>query len=104
MKEVPLDQALKMLTKEVAEDLPLDEVVEVHNELFPDHAVPELNPHQDKAPLVKRIIDHINGGREPEEVRDLWSLIFTKHRRIWYNEEENTINYIEDFDPVLYPD
>jgi hypothetical protein len=88
MPFVTKDQALGMLTDEIQKKLGADELLEVYNEAFPDTPSTPENAEKDSQPLIERLADHINRGLEIDEVMDLWGLIFTKHRNIWYDEEE----------------
>jgi hypothetical protein len=95
MATVTREQAVDLLTKQVEEHFGVDELLEVHNELFPDEPFTEEEAHEDCIPLVERIVDHLNGGLEPEEIVEVWSLIFPRHRNVWYDEEEERFHYNE---------
>ena len=95
MATVTREQAVDLLTKQVEEHFGVDELLEVHNELFPDEPFTEEEAHEDYIPLVERIVDHLKGGLEPEEIVEVWSLIFPRHRNVWYDEEEERFHYNE---------
>jgi hypothetical protein len=95
MATVTREQAVDLLTKQVEEHFGVDELLEVDNELFPDEPFTAEEAHEDYFPLVKRIVDHLKGGLEPEEIVEMWSLIFPRHRNVWYDEEDERFHYNE---------
>jgi hypothetical protein len=100
MPVVTKEQALELLTREVQENLGADELLEVYNEIFPDDPYTEEEVHEDAWPLIEQLVEHINGGQEIDELMDLWGLIFTKHRNVWYDDEEERIHYNEGTEAV----
>jgi len=70
-------------------------LVEIYNEVFPQNPTTEQEAVQKAARLVGQVIDHINKGLEVEEILDLWHVVFPKHRRVWFDEEEDRIHYDE---------
>jgi hypothetical protein len=95
MATVTREQAVDLLKKQVEEHFGVDELLEVYNELFPDEPFTEEEAHKDDTSLVERIVDHLKGGLEPEEIVEVWSLIFPRHRHVWYDEEEERFHYHE---------
>jgi hypothetical protein len=95
MATVTREQAVDLLTKQVEGQFGVDELLEVHNELFPDEPFTEEEAHEDCIPLVEQIVAHLSRGLEPEEIVDVWSLIFPRHRHVWYDEEEERFHYNE---------
>ena len=90
MATISLEDATGKLTHAI-EDLDADELVQLYNELFPDKPVPSeatTDPNQ----LRQQIIEHINGGLEPEEVVDLWSVAFPTDRKVYFNEEDGFLH------------
>jgi len=63
-----------------------DELVEIYAELFPERPSPP-------APVVGELVGHIRHGLAPEEIVDLWHVVFPKDRNVWYDEEETVILY-----------
>jgi hypothetical protein len=62
---------------------------EIYSELFPERPVP--------APLAPSdLVEHIRSGLEPEEIVDLWNVVFPDDRNVWYDEEANSIHYNEE--------
>jgi hypothetical protein len=101
MPVVTKDQALELLAGEVENKLGADELLEVYNEIFPDKPYSEEDAHEDTGPLVERLVDHIHSGLEIEEVLDLWGLIFSRHRNVWYDEDEERIHFNEETEAIL---
>lgn len=99
MPEVTIPKALKVLTKEVREGLPGDEVVEVYNEVFRKPPPTEEELRQDPAPLIEKLVAYINSGLEGDRLASLWRLVFL-YRNVWYNEEDERICYNEPEEEV----
>ena len=90
MPVVSKGQAVERMTRQVEQYDPL-ELLEVHNELFPNEQRTEVEVRQDPTPLVKRVVDHIS-GRGIDELVEMWGFIFpARYRNIWYEEEEDGI-------------
>jgi hypothetical protein len=70
-----------------------DDLVEIHNELFPEHPTTEDRAKHDPTALVEKIVSHINTGLEVEEIVDLWNVVFPAHRRAWFDEDDDVIHY-----------
>ena len=98
MPAVTREQALKQMSKQL-ENFDPTELVEVHNEVFPDDPATEEQARANPGLLVKRLIDHIS-SREIDEFVERWHLVFTKYRNVWYNEEEDLIYYTEGVEAV----
>jgi hypothetical protein len=94
------DQALELLTSEVQQKLPADEVEEVYNEIFRFNPPAEQEARRNSGPLAEQLAVYFNSGLEIDEIVELWRLIFTRHRNIWYNEEEELIHYNEESEAV----
>ena len=90
---------MDQLTQAVEEAHP-DDLVEIHNELFPEEPTTEAVANEDRSALVEKIIAHIDSGLEVEEILDLWNVIFPKHRRVWFDEDDGMIHYDEKIEPV----
>jgi hypothetical protein len=39
-------------------------------------------------------------GLEVEEILALWSVVFPKQRRVWFDEDESLVHYDEKTEPV----
>jgi hypothetical protein len=91
MRTVSVDAASEKLTGAVG-GMDADDLLQVYNELFPDDPATD----GDTAPLVEHIVDHISHGLEPEEVVDLWNVVFPQDREVYFNEEDNLLHFDED--------
>ena len=97
---VSLEQAAEILETEVGKNLASDEVFEIYNELFPEDRGAEDEAYKNDGPLIKRICDRIRGNGDAEDLVYLWELILTKHRNVWFNEEDNLIYYDEEHESL----
>src|SRR5215468_7619295 len=94
MPVISKEQAVERMSRQV-EKYDLLELLEVHNELFPNEQRTEAEARQDPTPLVKRVVDYIRGS-DIGNLVELWGFIFpTRYRNIWYEEEEDGIHYDE---------
>src|SRR5712664_902024 len=94
MATITKRQAVDRLTEAVKEAHP-DDLVEIHNELFPEKPTTEDEAKEDPSALVKKIVAHIDDGLEVEEILDLWHVIFPKDRGLWFDEDECLLHYAE---------
>jgi hypothetical protein len=62
---------------------------EIYSELFPERPSPT-------SPVASDLAEHIRSGLEPEEIVDLWNVIFPKDHHVWYDEEAKVIRYNEE--------
>jgi len=99
MATITKQQAVDRLTQAVRKANP-DDLAEIHNDLFPEKPTTEDEVKEDPSALVKKIVEHIDSGLEVEEILDLRYVIFPKHHRIWFDEEESLIHYDEEIEPV----
>ncbi len=103
MTTITKQQAIDRLA-EAVKKAHRDDLVEIHNELFPEHPVIEDAGKESDSALVAKIVAHIDGGLEVEEILDLWNVVFPFHRRVGFDEDENLIHYDEQGDPVTQAD
>ncbi len=71
-----------------------DTLADIYTELFP-----EKQPSETLGVMAKIITDdlarHIRHGLAPEEIVDLWSVVFPTDRHVHYDDEESVIRYNE---------
>jgi len=96
MPEVSRDEAIDLLAKAIANGFAVDELLEIHDDLFPDNPYPEGNARKDPLPLIKQLTEYVHSGLAIDELVALWNLVFTHHRDVWYNEEEDSIHYSDE--------
>jgi hypothetical protein len=99
MPAVNKDQALELLVREVRK-FDTDELVEVYNEVFADHPSTAEEAHKNPVPLVEQLVHHIHSGLEIDELIDLWGVTLPRHHNLWYDEEEEKINYTEEIETI----
>lgn len=88
MPTVSLHDATEKLAQAVEKAKP-NILPEIYVELFPREPKPT-------SPVVKELAEHIRHGLGPDEVPDLWRVVFPGSRNVWYNEETNEIHYNEE--------
>ncbi len=87
MPTISLPEAAERLAEGVEKANPSD-LAEFYSELFPE----ELSP---TPPVASDIAKHIRSGLEPEELVDLWNVVFPEDRHVSYDQEANMIRYKE---------
>jgi hypothetical protein len=101
--DIPIEQAVELLVKAVEEQLPADEIQEIYNDWFRGDAVvverTDASPEANKR-RVEQLVAYFRGSRYVEEVVELWELVFTKHRNVWYNEEDEVFHH--EAEPTPY--
>lgn len=103
MPTIAKQDAIKQLTQAVEVATP-DDLVEIYNELFPQHPSTEEEAAKDSRALVNVIVEHIDDGLEIQEILDLWNVIYPRHRSVWFDEEENRVHYDENNEPAHQAD
>lgn len=88
MPELSTYDAAERLAKVVERMVREDELAEIHDELFPEE--PAVTP-----PTAADLARYIREELEPEEIVDLWNVIFPAHRNVGYDEETGKIHYDE---------
>lgn len=91
MPAITRNEAVSRISGEI-ERSASDDLVEIHNELFPDAA--SLADEDDQ--LIGAIRDRIQAGLEVEEIVDLWNIVFPKDRNVWYDDENESLHFNEE--------
>ena len=92
MATISIDAAVDKLISAV-EEMRADDLVQAYNELFPDEPATEEEAYEDVTPLMKRIVDRMRHGLEPEEAVDLWNVVFPAGRDVYFDEEDNVLHF-----------
>lgn len=92
MPEVNRTQALDMMAERIGQFDTL-ELLEVYNEVFPEARTTMEAAQADPSALVKRLVEYFDGLPYMDEFTEMFGLIFTSYREVWYNEEEEVIHY-----------
>ena len=85
---------------EVVKCANLDDLVEIHNEVFPEEPITGDQINEDPSVLSEKIVAHIDSGLEVEEILDLWNVVFPSHREVWFEEDKALVHYEEKFEHV----
>ncbi len=93
MPTIPKAEAVERLA-EAVEKASSDDLVEIYAELFPAKGRPDASVGNG-APLAKQLAQHIRAGIEPEEIVDLWHVVFPGDRNVSYDEQDDTLRYSE---------
>ena len=101
MSTIPVNHAVARLENEI-EKFMSDDLIEVHNELFPEAPIARNGQVESRDKLLPVIRQYIQKGLEVEEVVDLWSAVFPKDRNVWYDEETSTFHFNEEPQRVEY--
>jgi hypothetical protein len=88
MPTLSMAEATERLASSVEEAGP-DDLVEIYGELFLER--PSTPPSS-----AIEIVQHIRHGLGPEEIVDLWNVVFPRDRNVWYDEEERSIHFNEE--------
>ena len=95
MPVISKEEAVERLTREVAENLPADEVLEVYNDIFSAEQHNSTEIDGNVTPLVSRIVAYIH--QQPlDGLIALWNLIFTtRYCNVESDVEEEGLYYEE---------
>lgn len=93
MPAIPLKDAMEQLALAVEKAAPED-LVEIFAELFPAKSPPDVSETKSAA-VALELARHIRTGIEPEEVVDLWNVVFPSARNVYYDEEDRALRQDE---------
>lgn len=86
MPALKREEAVEKLAAAV-EKLDGSAIEEVREELFPEKT--------STLPAVD-LVNYIRTNLYPEEIVDLWNVVFPDDHHVWYEDEESTFHYNED--------
>ncbi len=92
MPAVSPREAIEKLIQ-VVERMDADDLLDFHNEVFPQERKSELSPKDSGADDRRKILDYIAQGLEIEEILDFWYVVFPGSRNVGYDENDQTIHY-----------
>ena len=87
-------EAIEKLARAV-EGASSDHLVEIYAELFPEKKAPDVSGSRGRT-IAGQLAQRIREGLEPEEIIDLWNVVFPADRHVRYEEEEGIIRYNEE--------
>jgi hypothetical protein len=70
-----------------------DDLADIYAELFPDR--PRLRP-ADVGKRRPEIGEYVRTKMEPEEMVDLWNVVFSAHRNVYYDDAEGVLCYDQE--------
>jgi hypothetical protein len=89
MSAIQKSEAVEKLAQAVAA-ASSDDLVDFYGELFPDRA--RLRPG-DAEKRRAEISEYVRTKMEPEEMVDLWNVVFPTHRNVYYDDAEGLLCY-----------
>jgi len=92
MPAVTLEEASKRLRQSV-EAMNADDLLDFHNEVFPDQRKSELDPPDSGVNDRRKILEYMDRGLEVDEMLDFWHVIFPGSRNLHYDEEDGMLHY-----------
>jgi hypothetical protein len=70
-----------------------DDLADVFAELFPDKPRLRLPDAEQRR---SEIIEYIRTKMEPEEMVDLWNVVFPAHRNVYYDDADGLLCYTQE--------
>ncbi len=92
MPSIHINKAKEKLAR-AAEGASSDNLVEIYGELFPEKVPPKASA---AITLVGEIASYIRTKIEPEELVDLWNVVFPTDRVDYYDEVEGVVIYNQE--------
>ena len=87
MLMIPIKEAVERLAKAVELSSP-DHLLQIYTELHPANPYPDVTGEK-AGRLAKELAAAIRKGIEPEEVVDLWNVVFFGDGKYYYYDEED---------------
>jgi hypothetical protein len=89
MPAIPKAEAVERLAKAV-EKASSDDLLQIFTELYPARPLPDVSGSKAEL-LAKTLAAHIREEIEPEEIVDLWSVVFPAERHVYWDEEDDAL-------------
>jgi hypothetical protein len=93
MPSIPKAEAVERLAR-AAEEASADDLVEIYTELFPAKSPPDVLG-SNAAEVATMLALQIRSKVEPEEIVDLWNVVFPADRGVYYDEEDEALRFNE---------
>jgi hypothetical protein len=84
-------EAIERLARAV-ENATSDDLLQVFTELHPEKPLPDASGSNGAA-LAKALAAHIRQEIEPEEIVDLWNVVFPEDRNVYWDEEDEALRH-----------
>lgn len=88
-------EAVSKMSTEI-EKFGRDDLVEVHNELFPETPQTADDANLDAHELISGVRTYLQSGLADEEIPDLWNVVFPEDRNVWYDSENQSLHVNEE--------
>lgn len=88
MPQITRAEAVDCLAVEVEKVHPAV-LIEIDSELFPQR-------QSGQALSRTELVAHIRSSLYPEEIVDLWNVVFPADQNVWYDEEEEALHFNHD--------
>lgn len=95
MSQISEVVATQRLSSEI-EKLSWDDIVEIHNELFPLQPLSVESESKDADEVRKKVMNRLAEGLESEEIIDLWNVVFPRDRNVWFDDEQVCVRFNEE--------
>jgi len=79
---------------QTARGMGLDDLLDFHNELFPEDQLGELDQQNGCTAVRQKVLDYLARGLEVEEILDLWNVAFPETWNVSYDDETETLQYL----------
>ena len=103
MPVVSISEAVEKLIRAV-EGIGADDLLDVHNEIFPKQPQSKLNDSDGGAKDRRKVIGYIEQGLAIEEIIDLWNVAFPESYDVHYDDENATICYTSEPEAIQLTD
>ncbi len=92
MPAIQKSEAVEKLAQAVV-SASCEDLADIYAELFP--AKPRLRP-ADAEKHRQEIADYVRKRMEPEEMVDLWHVVFLAHRNVYYDDADGLLCYSQE--------
>ena len=92
MPAIPKREAVDKLAR-IVETASCNDLADVYAEIFPDK--PRLRP-ADAEERRGESVEYVRTKMEPEEMVDLWNVVFPAHRNVYYDDADGLLCYDQE--------
>ncbi len=89
---------------QVVRDMSLDDLLEFHDELFPEEPKLKADAQPDIDLIRRRALDYLGRGIEVEELLDLWNVAIPESWNVTYDDESDELQYSVEPEAVRQAD
>ena len=84
--------------------MPLYDLLDFHNELFPEEPKADRGAPDGGEVVRRKVLEYLRRGIEVEEILDLWNVAFPETWNVSYDEDSDTIQYLNELEAVRQAD